>query len=645
MEMKNETTHRNSFSSTIDAAPYILGVLPLLVFSLYSVKIRIQSKYFESILTASGLTPDQARLYDFAFLYRNDFLLIGVLAPIAILISYRLMQRNISSLLWSAITSLALILLYANLQTWGQVGRFMTFSALIDAITFGISKPEMIRDYISIGGLLKLITLTGSSLVVFLFAHHMKPYRHLHRCAALAGLACIPTSLAIALVGTQSSIDRNQITNSFLMNCFYALTSTSKTNTTHNASSISEINSSFLTLHHLTATPSPNINAGVERQSNLLLFVLETGSIDFLDVRKKLPDHPVWNKLSHSLFIGANHYSVFPASAESNLAILTGMYPPRAYYDTCLVDLKRGEAIPSVITSMAQRGVTTAAYLPYPSQVPMDKVTFEHTGFKKVYYGQHNKRPDQKDADILSLEEMLKDIGDWSRHGEQFAVGFFPQRGHGPWPAHLGENIIDRGKAVAMQQLDWLLEIVSLLESSRTLEKTVIIITGDHGVRTSQEDESVRVGMIDRYSLHVPLFIYAPNARYPTGPIDSPTSHVDLAAEIVHLFDLKKTSLQQGLPLLSSDIEKRRQFFMASWYYGADGFRSPEGSAMYSNVLDIAYARNDGELSFNTINIVRNKNIKDNIRDTLDQVLDLQFSWIQRFACDSSVQMDNNKAF
>ena len=170
-------------------------------------------------------------------------------------------------------------------------------------------------------------------------------------------------------------------------------------------------------------------------------------------------------------------------------------------------------------------------------------------------------------------------------------------------------------------------------------------ITGDHGVRTSQEDPNVRVGMIDRYSLHVPLVIYAPNAKYPNGPVDLPTSHVDLASEITHLFDLPKSPLQQGLPLLAPDIRTRRQFFMANWYYGADGFRSSEGAVMYSSVLDIAYIRNDGQLSFSSQNIVRTESAKEHIRDTLDQVLDLQFSWIRRFACDSRVSVDDIRIY
>ena len=56
--MVKDSKRNNRFFQTIEAAPYIFGLLPLLTFALYSVNGRIQSKYFESILTASGLTLD-----------------------------------------------------------------------------------------------------------------------------------------------------------------------------------------------------------------------------------------------------------------------------------------------------------------------------------------------------------------------------------------------------------------------------------------------------------------------------------------------------------------------------------------------------------------------------------------------------------
>jgi len=393
-------------------------------------------------------------------------------------------------------------------------------------------------------------------------------------------------------------------------------------------------------LHNTSSDESNLANKGVEKGSNLILFVLETGSIEFLDVRKSLPSHAVWKTLSDYLYIGSNHYSVFPASAESNLAILAGMYPPRAYYDTCLTNLQDQESIPTVIDSFTKNGTKTAVYLPYTSQVPMDKVVFEHTGFQKVFYGDQNRLPG-KSADITALSKMLGDIDEWLDKEKQFVVAFFPQLGHGPWSSELGDSIADRGKTLALQQLDWIKQITDLLEAKGALKNTVIIITGDHGVRTTGEDPLVRVGMIDKYSLHVPLIIYAPNAKYPHGVVDTPTSHIDIPAEISHLFGIPRHPLQQGLPLLSPTLGTRNQYFMANWYFGADGYRTVGESAMYSNVLNVTFARDDGIVQFNSSDIVKNEQKIDSVQSLLESTLDLQHAWIERFACSNMLSQNH----
>ena len=403
------------------------------------------------------------------------------------------------------------------------------------------------------------------------------------------------------------------------------------------ALSSQELFNSYKALHGVDPDESTLANNGVEKGSNLIIFVLETGSIEFLDVRKSLPDHALWNTLSASLYIGSNHYSVFPASAESNLAILAGMYPPRAYYDTCLTNLRSHESIPTVVGSFAENGAKTAVYLPYTSQVPMDKVVFEHTGFQKVFYGDRNRQPG-KSADLTALSKMLDDIDEWLHKEEQFVAAFFPQLGHGPWSSELGDSIADRGKTLALQQLDWIQQIADRLQVKGALNNTVIIITGDHGVRTTGEDPSVRVGMIDKYSLHVPLIIYAPNAKYPHGVVDTPTSHIDIPAEISHLFGIPKNPLQQGLPLLSPTNRTRHQFFMANWYFGADGFRTVDRAAMHSNVLDVTFARDDGIVRFNNSDIVKNEQQRVDIRTLLESTLDLQYAWIERFACSKNLK-------
>jgi membrane-anchored protein YejM (alkaline phosphatase superfamily) len=341
-------------------------------------------------------------------------------------------------------------------------------------------------------------------------------------------------------------------------------------------------------------------NFGVERNMNVLMFVMETGSIEFLDVRSPLPQHPVLTRLRHKLYLGRNHFSTFPASAESNLSLLTGIYPPRALYDTCLIEAgtESIRSIPGFIPALRQQGYKTALYAPFKSQVPGDKVVFEMTGFEKVYYGQDHNPTVVGGSDNRTLSQLLLDIAGWSGAGSPFAVAYFPQIGHGPWSENLGKTIKQRGESLARLQLDWLEKLVTTLDSAKQLDRTVIVLTGDHGVRTSMEDPRVRVGMIDEYSLHVPLLIFAPHADYSGVDESLPSSHVDLAVELAQLLGIPRVESMQGLAFHHPGRSERRQFMVASWYYGADGYRDSRESAMYSEMLDAAYLRPDRIVNF-----------------------------------------------
>lgn len=395
-----------------------------------------------------------------------------------------------------------------------------------------------------------------------------------------------------------------------------------------------ELSSRYFALSGLSGAKFTGHNFGVQRGSNLIFFVMETASIEFLDTRKGMPAHPVLDTLRDRVYIANNHFSTFPASAESNLSILTGAYPPRAIYGTCLIDVPRNHArLPGPISQLADLGYHTAIYAPYRSQVPADKVVFEGTGFAAVNYGEllsGDGNPEQR-----SFEKFKSDISTWSSRGEPFAVSFLPQLGHGPWPAVLGDTIAERGNAVVRKQLDWLASVVETLKRNGQLNNTVIIITGDHGVRTLTEDPRVRVGMIDSYAFHVPLLIYAPKADYKNLSSSLPSSHVDIAPEIGELFGLAHLQSYQGLALNNPERSKRRSFLMAGWYYGANGYRDQNEAAMYSELLNSVYARSDGKMAFNAQDIETNDRHRQEIRSTISAMNALQEGWIASRVCPS----------
>lgn len=604
--------------------------LPVLAFVCLSIHSRIEGKFLAGLLVASGINT-QPSLSDILFLYRQDLIAFGVIVPLLTAWLFKSMRFGLAATISFVLVLLIQILLYANLQSWGQVGSFLTWQAVSNAMSFGLSNPEFVGEYIALDGMLKLAALIAISAAVLIAGRLLWRRTGLIRLWGLGGALAMAGCAVLAALGFTSNMRPAPISGSFVGNALEALADTGNAQAA-TPPPPAELDARYRALAGITQTPFTGPNAGVHKSSNLLLFVMETASIEFLDTRRPLPAHPVLDALKAKMFVAANHYSTFPASAEGNLSILTGTYPPRAIYGTCLIDVPRARLrLPGPVGQLRDAGYKTAIYAPHESQVPADKVVFEGTGFERVTYGA--KLPGSGSVDERAFERLSSDVAGWAAAKQPFAAAFLPQVGHGPWAPELGGTIPERGARVVLKQLDWLEKIVATLRANGQLENTVIVITGDHGVRTSVEDPRVKVGMIDWYSFHVPLLIHAPRASYTGLDPAMPSSHVDLSAELGDLMGLPRLPSYQGLALHNPERAGRRGFLMAGWYYGANGYRDPGEAAMYSDLLDAVYARSDAKVEFGSGQLVTDGARRQLIRDRLSAMAALQESWIANRVC------------
>jgi hypothetical protein len=104
------------------------------------------------------------------------------------------------------------------------------------------------------------------------------------------------------------------------------------------------------------------------------------------------------------------------------------------------------------------------------------------------------------------------------------------------------------------------------------LDKTIIVVTGDHGIRTATEDPSFEPhGLVPDYSFHVPLLIFAPKVLESQQTIQGVTSHVDIAPTVLDLLGIREVrEFEQGLAAWESGRSRRRIFLRAGDYLGAE---------------------------------------------------------------------------
>ena len=140
---------------------------PVLAFVSWSIYARVQVKYFDGLLLASGIN-DAPSFADMLYLYRQDLLIFGVIVPLLTAFLFAKLRFSWAATICALAVIATQVLLYANLQSWGQVGSFLNWQSLQNAISFGMSKPEFVGEYIALDGIAKLAVLLAFSALVMI---------------------------------------------------------------------------------------------------------------------------------------------------------------------------------------------------------------------------------------------------------------------------------------------------------------------------------------------------------------------------------------------------------------------------------------------------------------------------------------------
>jgi len=140
------------------------------------------------------------------------------------------------------------------------------------------------------------------------------------------------------------------------------------------------------------------------------------------------------------------------------------------------------------------------------------------------------------------------------------------------------ETAIQRGHALAVYQDAWLGELLDELQRDKVLDHTIIVITGDHGMRSENPLGAppgvVRIlhGHLNDVVMRVPMLIYAPGVLDHSVLIETPTSHIDITPTVLDLLGFSSSlESEQGSPVYTPGLDKRRVFLSMN-FMGSSGF-------------------------------------------------------------------------
>jgi phosphoglycerol transferase MdoB-like AlkP superfamily enzyme len=625
---------------------YVPAVIPVLALTL-----RIKYSLLKSTATLIvshnlGRYGDNAlSFWEKLTFFRSDLFLGLILFPICYLFIIRILPGRYRALFAAALNISLFFMLYATWQCYLQTGQYYSSSTLRDSLYWGWHHPEFIGQYVSKSGIAQISLAIIFICVEVLWAvlrnkrvaapHNEKRWRY-----GIVGYLMIVVLITLA-PSIASSIPATQYHKSILIvatDSLLGIRDVGNFSKVYSRMDSWELIRNYRDLVHAPVYEKNPRYWGKAEGYNVLYFILETAPARVLRLDGDLTDLPVLQRLRKQAFIGLEHYTTYPYTNRAWFSIFSSLYP--SSLDDNYSD-KPGRYFPSLIHDLSDEGYITKVY--YTPNVT-DAATFQSLGFQQQYLQkrmipQELPRDTKEIAsesvqkvriaeDLATLRILEKDMKQWLRQDQQFCVAIGPQIGHAPWLRLQGaanqDDLVARGHETIKLQDKWLGELVDILQKYDQLDKTIIVVVGDHGVRTRQEDPSFEGGMIDEYSFHVPLLIYVPGVLHSTVEIPWVTSHIDVSPTISDLLGITaERRMEQGSPIWEKQMQNRVTYFFANSYLGADGYTYEGQYNMKNQVLNTIY--NNGTMKFSLNNLVSDKTYTyKRINNAIQQMVDLQ---------------------
>jgi hypothetical protein len=611
-----------------------LGSDTLAVFDAYLVlgllgvylKMALLAPQWGAVARFLGKDPGQPLGWlDRLGFFANDLLLNLLIVPIVatLLVSLACGTWRVAVACGSvAVLSLAY---FVELRASTEVGQYISGAMLGDFIGWSSAHPSSASDYLTPASIIKLAALllvVGGLAIAARAARRLGPTRGRR---ALTGLLAAPVVLIMAGAAILTPIAYAvRLPQSPLNTSAVTLAATALATPEDRAGggspwlSLDDALGSLRRLTHTAAFDPSHPLVGAEAGSDLVVLMMETGPAQAFE-RGNRPWR-VLDRLRPHALVSPRHYTAHPYSSDALFAVLSGTYPHgRRVLLQGLGQREINGLFSGLPPDVGLRGV----YLPSLYQIELDEHMYGNFGARTFYIS--DRHPDdpfrrrgevRADAllrdlggdrmepvvrdrlrrlligDLQALERLKADIAGAIASGGRYAVMFYPEIGHGPWPRLRDDDpeVLARGRALMDLQDAWLGELLDVIAAGRRLDRTVIAVTADHGLRTRAEYPPLRVGFLSDVMFRVPLLIHAPRAIAAETVLAAPTSHIDLAPTLLALLGAPEAaSRMHGVPVWQR-TPRDRLYLLASAYGGADGFVEDGRFYMHQALSGAVYA-------------------------------------------------------
>lgn len=536
--------------------------------------------------------------------FRADLLILLFVVPLilTLLPVDRLWRVPVISL----ICSLAIWFLDIEHHAVNVTGGFVPLDILWDGISWGMRRPSAARPFISLRSISLLLALQAAIVMIARWVRRLRCRGQTGRVLRALALPYVAL-LSITAVAWSPWIPDLSYHTSVVFIIWKALRS--------NEELAPVPPEKVVGLYQAFAHSPKNYDHydlrthwGQAEGSDVILFILETAPERCVDLAGDPNRLPNIRRLMPRSWVGTRHYTTYPLSEPAAYSILSSRYPP----EHPASDAEVREETGGLMKAVRAIGYQTALYsdTAFPS-FPYADLGIEHMVRADEEWPSgtpHSDRPEELDAWALQL--MKRDLLRWIGENRRFAVLYFPQVAHGPWidiKDHPGKekSPLERCQALVSLEDEWLGQLIGLLAGQGRLSHTLIVLTGDHGIRMRSEDPSLRPGRIDSYSFQVPFLLYAPTAVANTEQIPWVTSHIDISPSLLDLLGVKEgRGLEQGSAIWNDNLKERITYFWAKAPLGADGYFENGEYYMWNRLSNAVFTNHD--LHFEDTHLVAN---------------------------------------
>ena len=583
--------------------PAILCVLVKLLTLANGRGFRVIARYLGRV---EGLGFPGLNFFERFSLFHSEILYVFFLTPLVLLLVLAYSPRLLKLPIIGIASVGASLVLFLQSRSLDEMGDFISLRMVGVALIWGIHDPGANRVYLFTPEFYVVLISLAVIAGILIWARHRDGRTETpqaERKWVLAAAVYFAGALLLSIASAHASLPPTPYQRNILARSVEALWGSQTVDTREfEGKSITELAGIYRDMVNAPPPETDPAYFGKMRGANLLIFVLETTPWRFLPGDGDLASLPTIRQLRENSFVAMQHFTTYPYTNPALFSVFTSCYPTDG--TRSFGEEHPHAQIPSLARTLSAAGYDTALYMPSALHGDADITTFHDLGFARYVTPdaatiQQNSPPGFSEnwkAERIARDRAMfqiakNDLQSSLAANHRFAIAMAPQIAHLPWPdqpSSQNENDIQsRAHAVLATQDSWLGEITQLLAAHQQLENTIIVIFGDHGIRTRREDPNFIGASLDDYSFHVPLFIYAPRALTHPLTISPLTSHIDIAPTILDLLGIARDrTREQGAPIWNPQIAARTTFLFARQAFGTDGFHSNSQFFMWNQLED-----------------------------------------------------------